>query len=356
MEVGCGRGEKTGFFTQGRRSLQALAVQFIVKMPLYSNFDETAIWAIMTVVVVFEFSVGATLGKGLNRGLATLLAGGLSIGAHHVANLSGNIGEPILLGFFVFLQATISTFLRFFPEIKARYDYGLLIFILTFAMISVSGFREDEILELAYRRLSTICIGAAACVIISIMIFPVWAGEDLHNLITLNIEKLGSFLEGFGDKYFNRTGDEEGNDGNKFSEGYKSSLNSKTSEGSLANFAAWEPGHGRFPYRHPWKLYLKVGTLARECAYRIEALNGYLNNADFQESSEVSTILTLKMAKSAAKNMKSLLKSGIWEDIDLLKVIPGIAVGAILVDVVTCTEKIAESIHELASKRPNLRV
>ena len=92
--------------------------------------------------------------------------------------------------------ATISTFLRFFPEIKARYDYGLLIFILTFAMISVSGFRDDEILELAYRRLSTICIGGAACVIISIVIFPVWAGEDLHNLITLNIEKLGNFLEG----------------------------------------------------------------------------------------------------------------------------------------------------------------
>ena len=92
-------------------------------------------------------------------------------------------------------------------------------------------------------------------------------------------------------------------------EGYKSFLNSKTSEASLvcinlsrtnlllpyiielfsdnsfdafqANFASWEPGHGRFPFRHPWKLYLKVGTLARECAYRIEALNGCLN-ADIQ--------------------------------------------------------------------------
>ncbi|KAF9665347.1 hypothetical protein SADUNF_Sadunf16G0113300 [Salix dunnii] len=419
MEVGYGSGEKTGFFTRGRRSLKALTVQFKVKMldmasnikklgqddprrvihslkvglaitlvsiicyyqPLYSNFDETAIWAIMTVVVVFEFSVGATLGKGLNRGLATLLAGGLSIGAHHLANLSGNIGEPILLGFFVFLQATISTFLRFFPKIKARYDYGMLIFILTFSMISVSGFRDDEILELAYLRLSTICIGGAACVIISIVIFPVWAGEDLHNLIALNIEKLGNFLEGFGDKYFNRTGDEDCNDGKIFSEGYKSSLNSKTSEGSLANFAAWEPGHGRFPFRHPWKLYLKVGTLARECAYRLEALNGCLS-ADMQESSEVSTIIQsectimsiesgkalkelalaiktmvqpssadshIENAKSSAKKMKSLLKSGIWEDVDLLKVIPGIAVGAILVDVVTCTEKIAESIHELAS-------
>ncbi|KAJ6963980.1 hypothetical protein NC652_002306 [Populus alba x Populus x berolinensis] len=101
MEVGYGSGDKTGFFTQGRRSLEALIVQFKVKtvelarnikklgqddprrvihslkvglaltlvstfyycQPLYSNFDETAIWAIMTVVVVFEFSVGLLLEK-----------------------------------------------------------------------------------------------------------------------------------------------------------------------------------------------------------------------------------------------------------------------------------------------------
>jgi len=58
----------------------------------------------------------------------------------------------------------------------------------------------------------------------------------------------------------------------------------------------------------------------------------------------------IENAKSAAKNIKSLLKSGIWEDIDLLKVIPGVTVCSILVDVVTCTETIAASIHELASK------
>jgi hypothetical protein len=173
-----------------------------------------------------EFS-GATLGKGLNRGMATLLAGALGIGAHYLA------GGPILILFLVFLQgiynractqnnymiltvkrkgkkysyiqnyifcffiaATISTFLRFFPKIKARYDYGMLIFILTFSMITVSGFRQDQILELAHKRLSTVSIGAAACVIVSIVVFPVWAGEDLHNLIALNIEKLGNSLEG----------------------------------------------------------------------------------------------------------------------------------------------------------------
>ena len=52
----------------------------------------------------YRVALGATLGKGLNRGLATLLAGALGIGAHHLASLSGQIGEPILLASFVFLQ------------------------------------------------------------------------------------------------------------------------------------------------------------------------------------------------------------------------------------------------------------
>ena len=43
-----------------------------------------------------------------------------------------------------------------------------------------------------------------------------------------------------------------------------------------ANFAGWEPGHGQFRFLHPWKQYLKIGSLTRNCAYRIEALNGYL--------------------------------------------------------------------------------
>lgn len=72
----------------------------------------------------------------------------------------------------------------------------MLIFILTFSLISVSGFRDDEIIELAQKRLSTVFIGGSACVMISTLVCPVWAGEDLHNLIALNMEKLGDFLEG----------------------------------------------------------------------------------------------------------------------------------------------------------------
>lgn len=44
-----------------------------------------------------------------------------------------------------------------------------------------------------------------------------------------------------------------------------------------ANFAKWEPRHGKFRYRHPWAQYLEIGGIARDCAYRIHALNAYLN-------------------------------------------------------------------------------
>ncbi|KAI4334180.1 hypothetical protein L6164_018900 [Bauhinia variegata] len=355
---------------------------FYLYQPLYQNFGLSAMWAVMTVVVVFEFSVGATLGKGLNRGLATLVAGALGVGAHYLAILSGQTMEPILIGFFVFLQAAITTFIRFFPKMKARYDYGLLIFILTFSLISVSGFREDEVIEMAHKRLSTIFIGGSAAVMIAIFVCPVWAGEDLHDLISLNLEKLGNFLEAFECEYF-KTSEENSGDKNHKSmlEDYKSVLNSKSTEESLANFARWEPGHGRFQFRHPWHQYLKIGSLVRECAYRIEALNCHLNE-DAQESLEFRCIIQeacseislesaralkelalavktmtkssfaethIDASKSATKSLKLLLQSSLWKEAEILAVIPVATVASLLIDIVDFTQQISDAVNELAS-------
>ncbi|KAF8039376.1 hypothetical protein BT93_B1798 [Corymbia citriodora subsp. variegata] len=254
----------------------SLVSLFYYLQPLYSGFGVNAMWAVMTVVVVFEFHVGATISKGLNRGLATLLAGALGVGAHHLASLSGKTCEPLMLGFFVFLQAAGATFMRFFPRIKAKHDYGMLIFILTFALVSVSGFREDEILGFAHQRLSTVFIGSSVCLIVSVIVCPVWAGEDLHHLIALNMEKLANFLEGFGDEYLRESEDSDSNQDKLLFREYKSVLETKSKEESLAIFASWEPCHGRFRFRHPWKQCLKIGASIRRCAYRIEALDGYL--------------------------------------------------------------------------------
>lgn len=79
---------------------------------------------------------------------------------------------------------------------KARYDYGLLIFILTFCLVSVSGYRDENVLDMAHKRVSTILVGGFTALCVCIFIYPVWAGDDLHNLAANNIEKLASFLEG----------------------------------------------------------------------------------------------------------------------------------------------------------------
>lgn len=373
-----------------RRVVHSLKVGFALSLvsliyylqPLYNSFGINAMWAVMTVVVVFEFYVGATLGKGLNRGLATLLAGALGVGATHLASLTGKTGEPIMLGFFVFLQAAGTTFVRFFPRIKAKYDYGMLIFILTFALVSVSGFREDKIVEFAHKRLSTVVIGGSACLIISIIVCPVWAGEDLHLLIASNMEKLANFLEGFEVEYLGESEDGDSNRDKSLFQEYKSVLGTKSKEESLANFASWEPCHGPFGFRHPWKQYLKVGASIRQCAYRIEALEGYLTTkfqappqvqtrlkefcaemameaaeALRQLSSSLKTMATpssaiphLEKSRTAAKALKSLLKTTSWKDAtDLLAVVHATTVTSLLIDITDCTDKIAESVNELAS-------
>ncbi|XP_022890697.1 aluminum-activated malate transporter 2-like [Olea europaea var. sylvestris] len=371
-----------------RRIIHSLKVGLAISLvslfyyfdPLYEGFGVSAMWAVMTVVVVFEFSVGATLGRGVNRGIATLFAGSLGVGAHRLASFPGEKIEPILLGLSVFSVAAAVTFIRFYPKLKARYDYGLLIFILTFCLISVSGYRDDEVLEMAHERLSTILIGGAAALIVCVLICPIWAGEDLHNLVAGNIENLGTFLEGFGCEYF-QTLDDKLQDQKASLDGYKSVLNSKSTEESLANFAKWEPRHGRFRYRHPWDQYLKIGMLVRECAYRVDALSGYLNSemktppevrVKIQElctkmSSESSLALKelslaiktmssssiadphIVNAKTAAKKLKSLLKTDLWKDTNFLDIIPAAAVSSLLIEIVSCTVKIADSVHELAS-------
>ncbi|KAJ4970645.1 hypothetical protein NE237_003744 [Protea cynaroides] len=416
MEVGSSSHEKDGLFARGWWWLKAMiigVVQKIIKLgqddprrvihslkvgialtlvsliyysrPLYDGFGAAGMWAVLTVVVVFEFTVGATLGKGLNRGFATLLAGALGVGAHHFASLCGEKGEPIILGLSTFLIAATSTFSRFFPRIKRRYDYGVVIFILTFSLVSVSGYRVDKIIKMAHQRLLTIIIGGVTCVTVSIFICPVWAGEDLHNLVAQNMEMIANFLEGFGGEYFRSPEDGDSpvisKNQKPFLKEYKSVLNSKATEESLANFASWEPGHGCFRFRHPWKQYLQIGTLNRQCAYLVEALNGCINSeiqvpSEFRKkirkactdmSLECGNALKelalaikemrqpcladppVESAKTAAGDLKTTLKTAFIENSDLLAIMSAATVASLLVEIVHCTDKIAKSVHELAN-------
>ena len=98
--------------------------------------------------------------------------------------------------YFITVLGAVATYCRMIPSIKKKYDYGVMIFILTFNLVAVSGLRADKILELAGQRLATIGMGFAVCIFTSLLIFPMWAGDELHLLTSSKFNKLACCIEG----------------------------------------------------------------------------------------------------------------------------------------------------------------
>lgn len=70
----------------------------------------------MVFLQCLRWFTGATLCKGLNRGMGTVLARLFAVFA---------ADRPVFIGSAVFLFGTAATFMRFFPDIKKNYDYGV---------------------------------------------------------------------------------------------------------------------------------------------------------------------------------------------------------------------------------------
>ena len=83
-----------------------------------------------------------------------------------------------------------------FPKIKRRYDYGVLIFLLTFNMVAVSGSHSHNVFRITAEWLITIAIGFGICLIVSFIVSPNWAGEDLHNFTIRKMEGLSKSIKG----------------------------------------------------------------------------------------------------------------------------------------------------------------
>ncbi|KAM5576014.1 hypothetical protein ABKV19_014775 [Rosa sericea] len=102
-----------------RRAIHAVKVGLALTLvsllyllqPLFTGIGQNAIWAVMTVVVVLEFTAGATLCKGLNRGLGTLLAGSLAFFIEYIATESGHIFRAVFIGAAVFLIGAAATYI-----------------------------------------------------------------------------------------------------------------------------------------------------------------------------------------------------------------------------------------------------
>ncbi|KAL6602742.1 hypothetical protein ACP70R_043103 [Stipagrostis hirtigluma subsp. patula] len=194
---------------------------FYYVRPLYVFTGENAIWAILTVVLIIEYTVGGCVYKGLNRAMATVVGGAMALGVQWVA-----------------------------------------------------------VAPMALQRLITVSIGAIICFAVCALIFPVWAGQELHAQVVRDMEKLAAAVEGCVEDYFSEAIGAGAGAGERAarralsakSQGYRAVLNAKASEDSMANLARWEPAHGKFGFRHPYPLYQKVGAAMRCCAYCVDAL------------------------------------------------------------------------------------
>ncbi|XP_027351059.1 aluminum-activated malate transporter 13-like [Abrus precatorius] len=251
-------------------SLVLVSLMYLVN-PLFEQVGENAMWAIMTVIVIFEFSAGATLGKGFNRGMGTIVGGGLGCLAAFFAQSTGigRVGNSIIIATSVFIFGSLATYFRLVPSIKKRYDYGVMIFMLTFNLVVVSGVRAHvKVWEIARERLVTILMGFIVCICVSLFVFPLWASDELHDSIVSRFQDLANTIEACLGECTKLVGEKEDQSLNVC----KSVLNSKSKDESLANFAKWEPWHGKFGFSYPWGRYLKIGEVLRELAAFILAV------------------------------------------------------------------------------------
>ncbi|KAK4281154.1 hypothetical protein QN277_012679 [Acacia crassicarpa] len=244
---------------------------------LYNQVGDNAMWAIMTVVVIFELYAGATLGKGLNRGIGTILGGGLGCLFAFIAQEVGGVGNSIVIAITIFIFGAGATYIRQAPSIKKRYDYGVMIFILTFNLVVVSGIRADQVLKIARDRLLSIVMGFLVGISVSLFVFPMWTSDELHHSTASKFHDLANTVQGCLEEYFKS--DSEKKNAQRNTSCCKSVLNSKPKDESLANFAKWEPWHGRFGYSYPWDMYLSIGDVLRELAAIVLALNSCLQSS-----------------------------------------------------------------------------
>ncbi|XXG42339.1 hypothetical protein AAC387_Pa01g2649 [Persea americana] len=290
----------------------------LVQVP-YETLGTHVIWAIITVAIMFEYTVGATFNRGFNRALGSLLAAIIGIAVIQAAASTNHVIEPVLMGLSMFIMGALTSFMRQRPSLT-QYDPGFRVALFTFCLIIGSGYRMGNPVRIAMNRLYSIAIGGIIAVLVNVLIVPAWAGEQLHEELVKSFDSVADSLEECVKKYlgddgsnhpeFSTTVNDDFADEPAFKK-CRTLLNSSDKFDSLMLSAKWEPPHGKFwQIFYPWSEYVKVGAILRYCAYEVMALHGVLHSeiqapynlrisfqAEIQDASSKAAALVRSLSK-----------------------------------------------------------